>query len=118
MALLRMGVDERNIGICVDGLDAYEYISNASFNVDCVFLDIEMPRMNGFEAITSIRSFIQDRNKSMPLFAAMTGHVLDEETKKRFDDVGFNGWFDKPMNFSSIYDFLKRVSTTNLNTDA
>lgn len=70
-----------------------------SLNPTVIFMDIQMPIMDGLEATKLIREF-----SDVPIFA-MTAHVLEEERKKCFD-VGMNGFIPKPFKKNDIYQVL------------
>ncbi|MDR2345828.1 MAG: response regulator [Planctomycetaceae bacterium] len=65
---------------------------------DLVFLDIQMPVMDGFETIKRIRS--NPRYADMPV-VALTAHAFDEEIKKCFD-YGMNGHLAKPIDVHAL----------------
>ena len=57
-ALMKAGITNPIIGVA-DGEELLEFLNGATFGglIPCVlFLDIKMPRMGGFEALTAIRS--------------------------------------------------------------
>lgn len=68
-------------------------------NPNVIFMDIQMPIMDGLEATKLIREF-----SDVPIFA-MTAHVLEEERKKCFD-VGMNGFIPKPFKKNDIFQAL------------
>ena len=79
--------------ICNNGSEALKELKENDF--DLVLMDIEMPVMGGVEAVTYIRSFFTDKNKSIPILA-LTGHHDDnyfEDLRK----VGFNDFILKPI---------------------
>ena len=39
----------------VDGLDAVEVFAENKDRIDCIFMDVSMPRMNGYEAFLEIK---------------------------------------------------------------
>ncbi|MCL1928926.1 MAG: ATP-binding protein [Treponema sp.] len=71
-----------------DGQDALE---KADSSLDLVFMDIQMPRMNGYEAAAELRK----RGFTKPLIA-VTASVLAEE-KKLCYDAGFDDILPKPF---------------------
>ncbi|WP_017219418.1 response regulator [Pseudoalteromonas sp. NJ631] len=75
---------------------------------DLVLMDIQMPRMDGVEALRIIRS----AGYSGPIYA-LTANVLMEEVKS-YIDSGFNGHIGKPINKSE----LLAVLNTHLNFES
>jgi signal transduction histidine kinase/CheY-like chemotaxis protein len=72
-----------------DGPSALEKIRNGAF--DLVLMDLHMPNMNGFEAITEIRKL----GKTMPVIA-LTANASEEE-KKKILELGGNDYITKPF---------------------
>jgi signal transduction histidine kinase/CheY-like chemotaxis protein len=72
-----------------DGHSALEKIKHEAF--DLVLMDLHMPGMNGFEAITEIRKL----GKTMPVIA-LTANASDEE-KKKILALGGNDYITKPF---------------------
>lgn len=66
-----------------------------------VFLDLEMPGLNGYDAIGLIRSYYPD----VPVIAC-TVH-LAEINKTR--EAGFSGFIGKPLDVSKFPDQLARI---------
>lgn len=66
-----------------------------------VFLDLEMPALNGYEAIALIRSYYPDT----PVIAC-TVHLAEINQAR---DVGFNGFIGKPLDISRFPDQLARI---------
>lgn len=89
-----------------NGKDAINTIKNDSF--DLVFMDIQMPVMDGIEATSAIRNGIAgSNNKNIPIIA-MTANTLPNETNK-YMCVGMNGSISKPINALSISNLLSKL---------
>jgi signal transduction histidine kinase/CheY-like chemotaxis protein len=101
-AILKSSVD--HIVLAEKGLEAVEKIKKESF--DLVFMDIQMPVMDGYTAIKKIRSF----DKELPVYA-VTAHASLVEEKKCLE-AGFNGRITKPINRKII---LSKVQTLSKN---
>lgn len=78
---------------------------------DCVFMDMQMPIMNGFEATEAIRAL--DRADTdldeLPIFAMTANAFVDDVRKTK--EAGMNGRFAKPLDFDrviqTVYTYLK-----------
>lgn len=73
---------------------------------DVVFMDIQMPIMDGYEAAKEIRKFSE-----VPIIA-MSAHVLEEE-QQRCLDAGMNGFIPKPFRIEDILGELNKLFTLN-----
>ncbi|MDR2763311.1 MAG: response regulator [Planctomycetaceae bacterium] len=71
---------------------------------DLVFLDIQMPVMDGFETIKRIRS--NPRYSEVPV-VALTAHAFAEEIQKCFDH-GMNGHLAKPIDIHALQKNLNK----------
>ncbi|MES2574875.1 MAG: ATP-binding protein [Bacteroidota bacterium] len=72
------------------GLETVMYCQNNP-DVDLILMDIQMPEMNGYEAIREIRKF----NKEV-IIIAQTAHVLSED-KINTIEFGCNNYISKPI---------------------
>ncbi|MFT3686357.1 MAG: response regulator [Phycisphaerales bacterium] len=78
--------------------------------VDLVLLDINMPNIDGFEALERIQ-----RDKAMKHVAVIMYTGSDyEKDKERAKSLGAIGYVLKPANFDDIIPFIKSVPTLRL----
>ena len=78
-----------------DGQDALNLISeNAQSPFDLIFMDIEMPKIDGVEATKKIRAEAGALSKTPVI--ALTAHALQNE-RDRFIAAGFNDVMRKPI---------------------
>lgn len=76
-------------------------------DIDMVFMDIEMPRMDGLTASRHIREGrAGEENRKVPIIA-MTAHVLDEFRQKT-RAVGMNGFISKPVERRDLIEMITR----------
>lgn len=79
---------------CVcDGEKLISLLSTSS--PDLILLDIEMPVMNGFEAIRHIRKGNDGTKSNIPIIA-LTGYG-DNSFLEKINDSGFSGYLRKPV---------------------
>lgn len=79
-----------------DGDIAVEKMRNAAEGqYDLILMDIQMPRMNGYDATRAIRNLPNTYAASIPVFA-MTANAFDED-KENATDAGMNGHISKPI---------------------
>ncbi|MBC7845437.1 MAG: PAS domain S-box protein [Flavobacterium sp.] len=74
-----------------NGKDAVEQFE--SINPDIIFMDIQMPVMNGYEAAKAIRSF--ESGKIIPIIAVTAG--VEKEEKIKCMEAGMNDHISKPI---------------------
>jgi len=72
---------------------------------DLVLLDVSMPRMNGFEALTALRGDIVTRNVPVIL---VSGHRDEAEVVKGFS-LGADDYVTKPFNSGELMARINRV---------
>jgi len=80
-----------NITIAVDGKEAVDYYKSAS--PDIIFMDIQMPVMNGYEATRQIRNL--NSGKRIPIIA-LTAATLNNERDKCIE-AGMDDYVSKPF---------------------
>ena len=93
---------------CVwDGTEAVDRLSACPDGYyDLVFMDIQMPRMNGYDATRAIRSNPRDYCKSVPI-VAMTANAFAEDVQAA-KTVGMNEHIAKPLDLPTLKTVLRR----------
>ena len=79
-----------------DGKMALDLFKQVNFSM--VFLDIQMPHINGFEAIKEMRS---SAKYDLPIFVAITAYAMQEEIASILKS-GFNHVITKPISLSDF----------------
>ena len=88
-----------------DGLIAVEKLEEAEDGYfDLIFMDVEMPRMNGYEATKNIRSMSREYAKNVPIIA-VTGNAFSEDIKRALE-AGMNAHITKPVEYNKLYEVL------------
>ena len=83
-----------------DGKIALEYLR--TYKYDLIFMDYEMPVMNGPDACKKIR----ETNKEI-IIIGVSGNVLEEQ-KSIFLDAGATGIYEKPINKMKIKEIFQK----------
>ena len=100
--------------IVENGLQAYEtYQQNVRF--DLIFMDCEMPEMDGWEATRRIRDF-QEANiqeKSSLLIVGLSAHALSLERNKAAE-AGMDDYLSKPVSRNDIETVLRKHHLNNV----
>ncbi len=91
-----------NLICAYDGKEAIEKLENNP-NIDIVLMDVMMPVMNGYEAITEIRK--QERYKDLPVLA-VTAKALEGE-RERCREVGASDYISKPVSNDLLISKIK-----------
>ena len=100
------------VTIVSNGEAAVQAVRSAPF--DAVLMDIQMPRMNGYEATRLIRELPQ--GASLPIIA-MTAHAMKGDEEKCLD-AGMDGYISKPVNQDRLFHTLWRLLRTREHTSA
>jgi CheY-like chemotaxis protein len=87
--------------------DGREAVAAAqSFGPDIVFLDINMPILDGYGAARSMRSVLVD---TPPVLIALTA-VSGPDAKRLADDAGFDLYVTKPADFNLLITIVDDLS--------
>lgn len=89
-----------------NGVEVVKYFSQNSTNYDMIFMDIHMPKLNGYEATKQIRNLDVANAKTIPI-VAMTANVFKEDVEKCLAS-GMDGHVGKPLNYSEIINKFKQ----------
>ena len=90
-----------------DGLEAVTIVKeNAVDCFDCILMDIQMPRMNGFEACKVIRSLPNNRSQ-LPIIA-LTANAFEEDRQDCLE-AGMSEHVAKPIEIQSLLQTIESV---------
>ena len=73
---------------------------------DLVFMDIQMPIMDGYESTRKIRALRRNDIKEMPIIA-MTANAFSEDVKNALD-AGMNYHLAKPIEITELINILNK----------
>ena len=83
-----------------DGEEAVEtFRASAPGSFDAILMDIQMPRMDGWEATKQIRN-LDRADTSIPIFAMSANAFLED--RRRSLEVGMNGHINKPVDYNEV----------------
>lgn len=95
-----------------NGLEAYEKVQ--AQNYDIIFMDCQMPEMDGFEATMKVRSF-EEKEKRQPFsIVALTADAMIGDREKCLS-VGMNDYINKPFKQEDIANALDTWSPHDKN---
>ena len=90
-----------NVATAKDGLDAIEVLN--SFTPDVILLDIEMPRMDGFEFASHVRHGSNVPDVPIVMITSRTG----DKHRERADAIGVQGYLGKPYSEDMLIQTLE-----------
>ena len=91
-----------------DGAVAVEKTAGAQPGYyDLILMDIQMPRMDGYEATERIRGLQDKRLEQIPI-VAMTANAFREDRRK-VTECGMNGFLAKPIDIDQMIDTLQSI---------
>lgn len=90
-----------------NGQEAMEMMrSHPAGYYDLIFMDIQMPVMNGYEATRQIRQMEQNTNRHIPIFA-VSANALAEDIRNA-TEAGMDGHISKPVDPDSLENVLRQ----------
>jgi len=87
-----------------NGVEAVRMFTEAPDKYDLIFMDIQMPEMDGYEATRRIRALDVPKAKTVPI-VAMTANVFREDIEKCIN-AGMDGHVGKPVDFEEVFNRL------------
>ncbi len=96
-----------NVLTASNGLEALKLLKEN--DVDIVFMDIQMPVMNGIEATEAIRNLTDPVKAATPVIAVTANAIKGTETK--YFSAGMNDYITKPYTDVDLYNAIKRNLT-------
>ena len=89
-----------------NGEIAVRMFKEAPDKYDMIFMDIQMPIMDGYAATNKIRALDNPKAKSVPIIA-MTANVFREDVEKCLD-AGMNDHISKPIDLDELLKLLQQ----------
>jgi signal transduction histidine kinase/CheY-like chemotaxis protein len=100
---LRFFNKEINIHQAENGLKALEILKQE--RADLVIMDLDMPEMNGFEALSAIRK--DKKLKKIKVIASTASLITDGDNE--FLSFGFDGYLPKPFDVEQFFVLLDKM---------
>ncbi len=92
----------------ITGAEVLEALRCGRF--DIVFMDVQMPEMDGLEATARIREEERVTGRHLPI-VAMTAHALKGD-KERFQAAGMDGYLPKPVKQMDLNECINEFTLT------
>ena len=101
-----IGMTKVQVDTASNGKEAVEKIADAPEDwYDLIFMDIQMPIMNGYEATAVVRT-MPGRRREVPIIA-VTANAFAEDVQLA-KNTGMNGHIAKPLEMDKLYDVMKK----------
>jgi signal transduction histidine kinase/CheY-like chemotaxis protein len=88
------------IDCAVNGTEAVQKFTDQGGQYDLIFMDLQMPEMDGFEATRQIRALDLPNAEKVPIIA-MTANVFREDIEKCLE-AGMNDHVGKPLDMGDV----------------
>jgi len=92
------------VTLVADGRQAADKVAARAF--DLVFMDVQMPVMDGLEATAAIRDRERESGVHVPI-VAVSAHVMPGD-KERFLGAGMDGYISKPIDAADVAKALRQ----------
>ncbi|MDB4381127.1 ATP-binding protein, partial [Mariniblastus sp.] len=90
--------------VAVDGLEAVEFVKKSPY--DLIFMDLQMPVMDGYEAMRKIRSNVAI---SQPRIIVISANVQPQDVSNSYN-AGADGFLPKPIDRKALVDIINAIS--------
>ena len=97
-----------NVITAYDGQEAVEIFRSRKDEIDCILLDLTMPRMNGEECFHELRKIRKD------IRVVIYSGYSKEETAQKFVNQGVNEFLQKPFKLITLRDKMRTVFESNI----
>ncbi len=95
--------------IASNGSEAFEMYQQKSH--DLIFMDIQMPVMDGLEAARLIRAFEKESDSLHRVYiVALSANVISEK-REEYIDAGMDDFIEKPIQKSMLQSFISQFRT-------
>jgi CheY-like chemotaxis protein len=99
------------VSIASDGQEAIDLLKRNKF--DLVFMDIQMPNLDGIEATQIIRNSTNEDIDPSITIIAMTAHAMRGD-RESFLEAGMDDYISKPINVDELLKVIKRNVTPHV----
>jgi len=90
------------IECAVDGQEAYDMYRATPEKYDMIYMDLQMPQVDGYTATEMIRALDSPAAKSVPIIA-MTANAFSEDIQRCLQ-VGMNDHVSKPIDIAALFE--------------
>ena len=94
-----------NVALATNGEEVLEHCKHTHF--DIIFMDIQMPVMDGLEATKNLIAYEKEQGESHTPIIALTGNVENTHMQK-YSDAGMDGFMSKPIEMAVMVSYLNQ----------
>jgi two-component system, chemotaxis family, response regulator Rcp1 len=102
---LKEGKIKNNITVARDGQEALDILNEATELPDLILLDINLPRVDGFEVLTAIKT--DERLKAIPVIMLSTSGA-ENDILTSYNNYA-NCFITKPVDFLRFMDVVRSI---------
>jgi CheY-like chemotaxis protein len=96
-----------------NGREALTMLEEAAFvGFDCVFMDLKMPEMDGFECTATIRDLERTSGAHLPIIGMTAYTELGEEARCLM--AGMDAYLSKPLQPVKFFDVVDRLLAASI----
>jgi len=125
----RLLLDKHTVSVAVNGEEGVQHFLAHSNEIDLVLMDLQMPICNGRDACRRIRQIEKERavllehsdrpashvlNGGVPILAVSA--TLTEDMREELQEIGFDGWLLKPIDFLRLAHLKKGITNLDFRT--
>lgn len=92
------------VDVASNGQEVLDKVVTEDF--DIIFMDCEMPVLDGFGATKKIRAIENEEKAKVPVIA-LTAHIMEDDRTRCFS-AGMNDYLSKPFRLQELSDVLQR----------
>ncbi|MFT5324156.1 MAG: two-component system sensor histidine kinase/response regulator [Planctomycetaceae bacterium] len=100
-----------SVTIASNGREAVDRLLQGDF--DAILMDVQMPKMDGYQATQAIRKLDDTRLASIPI-VAMTAHAMREDMQRCLDS-GMDAYISKPLEAEQLIRLTERTARSERN---
>lgn len=108
--MLQLTEVNADVYLVPDGVEALRYLQNigpyaGTPNPDLILLDLNLPRMNGFEVLDAVKS--DPKLRAIPILVLTTSEA-DEDVVRSYEAYA-NSYINKPNDFSEMREVVETI---------
>jgi CheY-like chemotaxis protein/two-component sensor histidine kinase len=95
------------VTVAGNGKEAFHKYIDSPIKIDLIFMDVQMPEMDGLESTRAIRDFEKEKDVLGVPIVAMTGQAMDGDREKCLE-TGMDDYIVKPISKTVVLDIIEK----------